>query len=45
MLPKPVTLTLSLGNGEGDLLAPERVSASGERIKVRGCRTFQVVHE
>jgi len=32
---------LSLGKGEGKSPLP----AGGERIKVRGCRMFQVVHE
>ena len=38
---RTLTLTLSLGKGEGESLLP----ASGERIKVRGCRMFQVIHE
>jgi hypothetical protein len=44
---RTLTLTLSLGKGEGKSPRPRHnfQMLAGERIKVRGCRTFQVVHE
>jgi len=44
---RTLTQALSLGKGEGRSPRPRHnfQMLAGERIKVRGCRTFQVVHE